>query len=199
MTLQERVGRLEVDALDVDLDRALPELFAYVLHRCGSRVVAEDVASESSLAAVDQLCGGAVNSIGIGYLIGIARRKLVDHWRREEREIRHLQVFAGGRADSTTDDQFEPGRASSVLSGLNSMQRAAVTLRYVDDLPVSDVARRLGRSVHATETLPWAPSTASWPTGTRPTGRRVPPRRMARLRRPPGREPFYVGTVSPQV
>ena len=40
-----------------------------------------------------------------------------------------------------------------MLADLNPMQRAALTLRYVDDLPVGDVARLLGRSVHATETL----------------------------------------------
>ena len=33
------------------------------------------------------------------------------------------------------------------------MQRAALTLRHVDGLSVTDVASLLGRSVHATETL----------------------------------------------
>ena len=32
-------------------------------------------------------------------------------------------------------------------------QRAALTLRYLDGLPVAEVAACLGRSVHATETL----------------------------------------------
>ena len=115
--------------------------------------LAEDLASESILAAVDHINAGSLTSIDVGYLIGIARHKLVDHWRRRESEQRHLLTFAGGRTDAPTDIHFEPGRASVVLSDLNPMQRAALTLRYVDDLPVSDVARLLGRSVHATETL----------------------------------------------
>ena len=148
-----RLDRVATDALVDDIDRAIPELYAYVLRRCGGRALAEDLTSESILAAVDHINAGSLVSVDVGYLIGIARHKLVDHWRRGEREHRHLLAFVGGRTDAPTDDHFEPGRASAVLSDLNPMQRAALTLRYFDDLPVGDVARLLGRSVHATETL----------------------------------------------
>lgn len=33
------------------------------------------------------------------------------------------------------------------------MHRAALTLRYLDGLPVPEVARALGRTVHATEAV----------------------------------------------
>jgi RNA polymerase sigma-70 factor (ECF subfamily) len=36
---------------------------------------------------------------------------------------------------------------------LSGPHRAALTLRYLDGLPVADVAACLGRSLHATETL----------------------------------------------
>ena len=36
---------------------------------------------------------------------------------------------------------------------LSSHHRSALTLRYLDDLPVADVAALLERSVHATEAL----------------------------------------------
>lgn len=39
------------------------------------------------------------------------------------------------------------------LARLPGQQRAALTLRYLDDLPVTEVAAHLGRSLHATETL----------------------------------------------
>lgn len=38
------------------------------------------------------------------------------------------------------------------LARLPGQQRAALTLRYLDDLPVTEVAAHLGRSLHATET-----------------------------------------------
>jgi RNA polymerase sigma-70 factor (ECF subfamily) len=40
-----------------------------------------------------------------------------------------------------------------VLDQLSSHHRSALTLRYLDDLPVADVAALLDRSVYATEAL----------------------------------------------
>jgi RNA polymerase sigma-70 factor (ECF subfamily) len=141
-----------VDQILADIDRSLPAVYDYLLHRCGGRALAEDLTSETVLATVDRVRGGQLDSIEVGYRIGIARHKLVDHCRRQEREQRHLTVYV--RDNATADETvFEPGRAAATLTQLNPMQRAALTLRYVDDLPVPEVARVLGRSVHATETL----------------------------------------------
>ena len=152
MHASESATRVDEDRVLVDIDRSLPAVYDYLLHRCGARALAEDLTSETVLATVDRVHGGYIDSIEIGYLIGIARHKLVDHWRRQEREQRHLKVYL--RDEEFADDTvFEPGRAAAVLAELNPMQRAALTLRYVDDLPVPEVARVLGRTVHATETL----------------------------------------------
>jgi RNA polymerase sigma-70 factor (ECF subfamily) len=43
--------------------------------------------------------------------------------------------------------------ATDVLARLGGHHRAALTLRYVDDLAVPQVAELLGRTVHATEAL----------------------------------------------
>ncbi|MGZ4178976.1 MAG: RNA polymerase sigma factor, partial [Solirubrobacteraceae bacterium] len=43
--------------------------------------------------------------------------------------------------------------AHVALLRLSLPQRMALTLRYLDGLPVPEVARHLDRSVHATETL----------------------------------------------
>ena len=44
-------------------------------------------------------------------------------------------------------------RVAAVLERLGAHHRGALTLRYVDGLPVADVAEALGRTVHATEAL----------------------------------------------
>lgn len=144
---------VDTDAVVQCFDRALPEVYDYLLHRCRHRATAEDLTSETFLAAVSELRRGAAPIVTVAWLIGIARHKLVDHWRRLEREQRRLESVAA--ADETDEylDHLDPGLGMEVLAMLNPMQTAALTLRHVDGLAVPEVARLIGRSVHATETL----------------------------------------------
>ena len=140
-------------------DRALPQVYGYLLARCGQRAVAEDLTAETFLAAVDVargVRGGAPAALSTGWLIGVARHKLCDHWRRQAREDRTLRAVAAepgpGPADPW-DETLDAVTAREVLGRLGPHHRAALTLRYVDDLPVPEVAAVLGRTVHATEAL----------------------------------------------
>jgi RNA polymerase sigma-70 factor (ECF subfamily) len=135
-------------------DRALPEVYGYLLARCGSRPVAEDLTADTFLAAVRAEADGN-GPTTVGWLIGTARHKLIDHWRRQEREERSLRLLDGGTADTEDpwDTRLDAVRAQQVLDGLAAAQRAALTLRYLDDLPVAQVAALMQRTVHATEAL----------------------------------------------
>jgi RNA polymerase sigma-70 factor (ECF subfamily) len=88
-------------------------------------------------------------------LIGTARHKLVDHWRRLAREERGLRLLEGGRPDAEDpwDAEVDALRAREVLHRLGPAHRAALVLRYLDDLPVARVAEELDRTLHATEAL----------------------------------------------
>ncbi len=90
-----------------------------------------------------------------GWLIGVARHKLADHWRRTERERRGLRLLDGESAgvDDPWDAAIDRIRAHEALGRLGPHHRAALTLRYLDGLPVPEVARHLDRTVHATEAL----------------------------------------------
>ena len=46
-----------------------------------------------------------------------------------------------------------PSQAEALLDGLSDRERAALIFRYVDDLPVADVAELLGVRVRAAESL----------------------------------------------
>ena len=135
-------------------DRALPEVYGYLLARCGQRALAEDLTAETFLAAVRAEADGG-GATTVAWLIGTARHKLVDHWRRREREERGLRLLEGGAdgAEDPWDAQLDALRAQEVLDRLTPAQRAALTLRYLDDLPVPRVAALLDRTVHATEAL----------------------------------------------
>ncbi|HZB20149.1 MAG TPA: RNA polymerase sigma factor [Blastococcus sp.] len=135
-------------------DRALPEVYGYLLARCGQRALAEDLTAETFLAAVGaETDGGGPTTVP--WLIGTARHKLVDHWRRLEREQRGLRLLDGGdpHTEDPWDEELDSLRAQHVLEQLSPAHRAALTLRYLDDLPVPRVAALLGRTLHATEAL----------------------------------------------
>jgi RNA polymerase sigma-70 factor (ECF subfamily) len=133
-------------------DAALPRVYGYLLSRCGNRAVAEELTSETFLAAVRGAREGA--RVSPAWLIGVARHKLVDHWRRQEREERGLRLVHGEqRVEDPWDEEIDALLAREVLARLGPQHRCALTLRYLDGLPVPEVARELGRTVHATEAL----------------------------------------------
>ena len=146
-------------------DDALPDVFGYLASRCGSATLAEDLTSETFLAAADAVRRTPPPDITVAWLIGVARHKLVDHWRRAEREQRSLRVVdtdptgptVAASAGDTGDDQWEirldAMLAHRTLAALGAHHRGALTLRYLDGLPVREVAACLGRSEGATEVL----------------------------------------------
>ncbi|WP_199430717.1 RNA polymerase sigma factor [Qaidamihabitans albus] len=134
---------------------ALPEVYGYLLSRCGNRTLAEELTSETFLGAVGSCRRPGAPPVSIAWLIGIARHKLADHWRRQAREDRGLRLVHGSEPDVVDpwDVELEALRARQVLALLGPHHRAALTLRHVDGLSVPEVAEHLQRTVHATEAL----------------------------------------------
>ncbi|MGH8919658.1 MAG: RNA polymerase sigma factor [Actinomycetes bacterium] len=133
-------------------DRALPQVYGYLLSRCGDRAVAEDLTSETFLAVA---AGDPDDPLTVGWLIGVARHKLADHWRRQARQERLLHAVEGSSAevDDPWEVEVDRWRAHEVLTRLAPQHRAALTLRYLDGLGVPEAAGVLDRTVAATEAL----------------------------------------------
>ncbi len=140
-------------------DRSLPQVYGYLVARCGRATLAEDLTAETYPAAVAAIHRGTVPNLSIAWLMTVARNKLVDHWRRQEREDRSLHLVANDADDVLVDEpggpegRFDHERTHEVLDRLSAHHRAALTLRYLDGLSVPEVAHCLDRTVHATEAL----------------------------------------------
>lgn len=137
---------------------ALPVVYGYVRRRCGSDDLAEDLTSRAFVRATVACSRDAVVEPSIPWLITIARNALIDHWRREAVHERIRGVaepfdHAGIRGPDPWNAVLDATRAEALLAELKPEHRAALTLRYLDDLPVIEVADALGRSLHATESL----------------------------------------------
>jgi RNA polymerase sigma-70 factor, ECF subfamily len=141
-------------------DSAVRDVYGYLVARCRNRQLAEDLTAETFLAAVGQIHRGAVDQVTVAWLVGIARHKLIDHWRRTTRQVstRTIDFFdgvsdAGEVVDDPWDAVLDERRVTMVMDRLGAHHRGALTLRYIDGLGVPAVAEHLGRTVHATEAL----------------------------------------------
>src|SRR5215470_17278121 len=90
--------------------RALPQVYGYLLPRCGSTAVAEDLTADTFMAAVAALRAPGPPALSVGWLIGVARHKLVDHWRRAASDERTLTAVAAEAATGAGAPARSPTR-----------------------------------------------------------------------------------------
>ena len=102
------------------------------------------------MAYVAAIRRGVVIEDPQGWLITVARNTLVASIRRTDR--RPELSLAATAIDELARSEAERD-ALELLEPLPTDQRLAMTLRYIDDLTVADVAAAMGRSVPATESL----------------------------------------------
>jgi DNA-directed RNA polymerase specialized sigma24 family protein len=107
---QDRVGEaLDVAGFEVLYGRLLPVVYGYFLRRVGGVPLAEDLTQEAFLSAVRSL-PAAIESPE-GWMVTIARRRFIDHLRREGRNPQvvamSVDVVGGGLAP-----RLEPRRAA---------------------------------------------------------------------------------------
>src|SRR5215471_16388737 len=87
--------------------RALPAVYGFVLSRCGDTALAEDLTAEAFLDAVRAVRAGTVAEIDVGWLIVVARRRLVDHWRHSAVAERHLRTVGPAAEAAVAADPWD--------------------------------------------------------------------------------------------
>jgi RNA polymerase sigma-70 factor (ECF subfamily) len=140
-------------------DRTLPVLYGYLLRRAGGDVAtAEDLAQATFVEVVRRRGAFDGRSDVRTWVIGIARHKLLDSWRRRSRDEHRLMQLQVRELSLETDDRRwrwadDGEQLTALLARLPALQRAALVLHYADGLPVREVAHQLHRSESATESL----------------------------------------------
>ena len=139
--------------------RTLPSVYSYLVNRSGGDVaLAEDLTQQTFVAALDQRSRYDGRSDTVTWLCGIARHKLADHFRaieRDERrqmrmEVRQIELDDGPQVTLGLEER---SLITEVLRSLPTSQRAVLVFVVLDDLPVAEAARLLGKSRGATESL----------------------------------------------
>ena len=140
-------------------DRNVDDLYRFCLARSGDPEMAADATSEVFLAAARLASEGRGVNVDRAWLFTVAKRRLIDQWRAASRELRRLERLGGTRSRDLGGDLGDEVRfvsASEVVQALGSLpdrQRAALTLRYLDEHSVSEVAGALSIEYSAAESL----------------------------------------------
>lgn len=129
------------------------------MFRCGSDVsAAEEITQQVFLTAVDRIesFSGAEEKLP-GWLFGIARIELLRHFRRKDPVM--------GSAVSMDDVFLEPavtdeavsddgmGMVDKALAKMPETQRQVLVFKYCEDISVSEISQRTGRTQKSVESL----------------------------------------------
>lgn len=126
-------------------------LYGWLLARCGDKDLAQDLAAEAYLGTL-RACMASDEAPSSSLLFTIAKRRLIDHWRRAKTDEDKLVRIAAEMPRSRTLDQSDE-RMLRALNSLPERQRAAVAMRYLDGYGVAEIADLLEVSYKSAESL----------------------------------------------
>jgi RNA polymerase sigma-70 factor (ECF subfamily) len=134
-------------------ERTVDDVYRYASRLTGGhRHRTDDLVQDTYLAVMRRVRSGDPIELTAAYLIVACRSRFLDDLKAEQRRAaRQLRAAAG--VPNTHDAPPITAITTEVLAEIPTHQRVALILRYVDDLPVREVARHLDRSVRATESL----------------------------------------------
>ncbi len=122
--------------------------------RCGDASLAEEITAQTFEAAARQYARGRSGEVTAGWLTVVAKRRLVDHWRHTAARSRAVERLAGAHRQQIEPDPVGiDSDVSAALDSLPARQRTVLTLRYLDDWGLDEIADGIGISYRAVESL----------------------------------------------
>ena len=137
----------------------MQRVYRYVLVRVGGNVQdAQDLTSQTFLAAMEGLKSYRSTQPFVAWLLGIARHKVADQFRRQKPQV-ELET-AVSLTDTNTDDpdeqldqQLDIARVTRKLQTIAPDRAEVITLRLMAGLEVPDIARLLDKNEAAVRML----------------------------------------------
>ena len=145
------------------VSRYADAVYAYVSRRLAPRAdLVEDVVQDVFLVALQKLATFAGQSSVVGWLLGIARHKVEDHYRARLREPDPLPddgdvPSAGPTVAPGLDESIDAARAEEktrqILERLPAAYSAALQWRYWEKRTIKEMAAQTGKTEKAIERL----------------------------------------------
>lgn len=132
-------------------DAHVEDVYRFVHRRCRDHSLSEDITQETFMAAIRST--EDPTSISIGWLLTVARNRLVDELRRRTRHEDRIRLLGASVVDGVVVDPADRLRVEQVLEAMSPDHRLVLTLHYLDGYTVPALAEHLGRSVKSVEGL----------------------------------------------
>lgn len=145
-------AKVDISAFGQLYDLYVQQLFRYLYSRLGNREEAEDLTAQTFLAALEAFPKYRHKGYFSAWLYSIARRKIVDYFRRQRKitgldQAEHLSVDPDLLKHAIKTERVAALRFC--IGELSEKERELLRLRYVADLSFAEMAVLLKRNHEA--------------------------------------------------
>ena len=129
-------------------DRYVQHIYRYAYSRVENTHVAEDITSQTFMAAYESLGRYRERGYFSAWLFRIAQSEINDHFRRSRREVgleatKQLAEVEDALGSVIQDEEL--GRLRFLIKKLNDDEQELIRLRYVAELSFAEMADLLGK------------------------------------------------------
>ncbi len=158
--LLERTRALDPYALSAIYDLYAVRIYSYIYHRVGDTNLAEDLTAQVFLRMLEALCSGHAWSVSFsGWLYRIAHNLVIDYYRRTGRrqyvdlDTKTDTPVGGQGPEDAAELKLSHDRMRVALTRLTEEQAQVVTLRFLEEKSIAEVAHIIGKSEGAVKAL----------------------------------------------
>jgi RNA polymerase sigma-70 factor (ECF subfamily) len=158
--LLERASRAEPAALGMLYDQYADKIFAYIYHRVGQAEVAEDLTGQVFMRMLEAIrTGQGWRSSFSGWLYRIAHNLVIDYYRRRGRvtlvDIDDATPVRATHGDPvrSTEALLDREHLRAALSQLTEDQAQVITLRFMEERSIAEVADLMDKTEGAIKAL----------------------------------------------
>ena len=149
----------EASAFGSLYDHYHPQIYRFVFIKVSRREDAEDLTHEVFKRAWQNI--HAYQNLGFpfsSWLYRIARNQVIDHYRTRKQEVGlddmdPEQMASAENREQLVDQHLEIGRVKTAIHKLKPEHQDVIIMRFIEDLPIRDVAAALDKSEGAVKLI----------------------------------------------
>ena len=158
--LLNRASRADPEALGQLYDQYVDRIYNYIYHRVGQAELAEDLTAQVFARMLEAIRDGrAWRTSFSGWIYRIAHNLVIDYYRRRHRatfvELEEAHPIPTAETDPLrrVEARLESERLRAALGKLTEEQAEVITLRFLEELSIAEVAATMDKTEGAIKAL----------------------------------------------